>query len=1027
MSMLSESSNIVDDKGNVIEIIQSTEDRKIISIEEMPEELTQAFIAIEDHRFEEHFGIDIRRIVGSTIHNIQVGDLRAQGASTITQQLVKNLYLSNDKSFDRKFKEMYLAIEMERVLTKDQILEYYLNTIPLGQSSNGVQAAAFTYFSKDVSELTLAESALLAGIPRADSRYAPYTRVVTGNEGETDPEDIVGYVHVSGTRYTCIYNPTSVERQRVVLARMLDLEIITQSEYDDALAQDIRASLNPGQKQNTEISSYFTDYVKNQVARDLMEVYDYTYEQAENLLYTGGLTIYSTMDLEVQKILEETYDNFAENLLGSEMSGESAPYIVDWRYFRWNSDGSSSGTLDGQENILNDSGHIIYFRKDHLFTEDNEVYLNPDEYSFSDDGDLVITSKKFTLHNTIIDVVDLYTIKDNYLSVHSVGGLNIGDQFEIIESRANRGTFSISSSYLNSREDFYRIDSDERLIINNDYYYFDHGGILQPQSSAVIMDHRTGEIKALIGGRNIEVSKSFNRAVSSARQPGSIIKPVSVYMPAIDNGYTAASIIDDTPLYNDAGERWPKNWYENQSYKYWGLTTLRKSIEYSLNINAVKVLDDIGLDLSLNYLDKFGLVDLKNPENDNFITPEENRAYNDMNLAAMALGGLTRGFTNLDMTAAYGAIANDGVYREPHVYTKVTDRNGRVILEKDPESNLVVTPQVAYIMTDMLRTTVTHGLSHRAALPRDYNIEVAGKTGTTSDNADIWYVGYSPYYVGGIWIGNDNSQIKVSTGSGSTSRFWSNLMTEVHKNLPPAQFERPEGLVRVNVCADSGLLPSDLCSHDQRGSRVISEYFVRGTEPNTFCDIHVEATVCAGSGLLPNPYCPPDQLETRVFISRETLYNPLYNPNVRNVSHDSLIATYEYYQQVRDEIRNVDNLSDEEIADFYDNRVQLVNGVIVYVDDIAVVDLYLSGLRTQDYAYQVPINTCTIHNRYHWNVYHQAQDAEPSEDPDEFDEDMTPPGNDNPDNPADGLPDEGQNNQNNGNGPPPGNSNANNN
>lgn len=999
LSMLSESSTIVDDKGVVIEIIQSTEDRKIIAIEEMPEYLTDAFIAIEDHRFETHPGVDIRRIIGSVIHNLQVRDLTAQGASTITQQLAKNLYLTNDKSFDRKLKEAYLAIEMERKLTKDQILEYYLNTIPLGQSSHGVQAAAFTYFSKDVSELTLAESALLAGIPKADSRFAAFNRVVTGNDTDVDPEDIVGYVYISGTQYTCIYNPLSVERQRIVLSRMLELGRITQAEYDSAMAQDIRASLNPGQKMNTEISSYFTDYVKNQVARDLMDQYGYTFEQAENLLFTGGLTIYSTMDLSIQKILEDTYANFAEMLLG-DLTNEKVPYITEWSYFRWNANGKSSGNLDGDDNVLNENGHIVYYRKDLIFNDDNKLYLTPEEYDFNENGDLVITSKKFNLYTTTIDVVDLYVIKDNFLSVHDIGGLNIGDNFEVLESRANKGKFLISKTYLDARSDFYSLDENNNLIINDSYYYFDTLGILQPQSSAVIMDHRTGEIKALIGGRNIEVSKSFNRATRATRQPGSTIKPLSVYLPAIDTGHTAATIIDDVPRYDDKNkdERWPKNWYENQSYKYWGLTNLRKSIEQSLNVNAVYMLEDIGFDTSLKYMEKLGFVNLKDPEKDNFVTPEENRSYNDLNLAAMALGGLTKGFTNLDMTAAYGAIANDGVYIEPYAYTKVVDRNGKIILDKQIKSNIVVSPQVAFLMQDMLRTTVTNGLSYRAALPRDYNIEVAGKTGTTSDNADIWYVGFSPYYTGGMWVGNDNSQIKVSTGSGSVSRLWGNIMVEVHKNLPPAEFVRPEGLVRVNVCMDSGLLPSELCSHDQRGSRIIGEYFVRGTEPTTFCDVHVEETICVGSGLLPSPYCPLDQLEKRVFISREILYNPIYHD-----TNQAVIDAYEFYVATRDAINNSDsNLTDEQLEALFENRIEMINGIIVVVDGIAVVDLYNSGMRTQDYLFQVPINTCTIHNRYHWNVYQQSigQPQVPIEtDPDENDngdtEETTPVNNGN--------------------------------
>jgi penicillin-binding protein 1A len=295
--MLSESSVILDSKGNEIEVVQTTEEREIISLDDLPEHLKNAFIAIEDHRFEEHFGIDIRRIVGSMLHNIQVRDLTAQGASTITQQLARNLYLSQDESvldaYERKLKEMYLAIEIERSLSKDQILEYYLNTIPLGQSSFGIQSASFTYFSKDAKDLNIAESALLAGVPKADTRYAPFKRVNIADTGDVPQEDIVGYVNISGTKYACVFNQDAVDRQKTVLARMLELGYINDTEYETAMNYNIKENLSPGQKSNTEITSYFSDYVKSEVVEDLMDEYGYTYEQAENILFTGGLTIYT--------------------------------------------------------------------------------------------------------------------------------------------------------------------------------------------------------------------------------------------------------------------------------------------------------------------------------------------------------------------------------------------------------------------------------------------------------------------------------------------------------------------------------------------------------------------------------------------------------------------------------------------------------------------------------------------------------------------------------------------------------------
>lgn len=973
LGLLTESSNIVDDKGNVIEIIQSTEDRKIVTLDEIPDYLEDAFISIEDHRFEEHFGIDLRRIAGSMFHNIQVGDLTSQGASTITQQLARNLYLTSDQTFDRKLKEMYLAIEMERSLTKEQILEYYMNTIPLGQSNNGVQAASFAYFSKDVGDLTIAEAALLAGVPKADSKYAPYKKIRTGDDTDIPPEDIVGYVYVSGTKYTCIYNGLSVERQQTVLFRMHELGKITDEEYEIALAQDIRTSLNPGQKKSTEISSYFTDYVKNQVVEDLVAEYGYTYEDAESLLYTGGFTIYSTMDFDVQKTLEESYKNFAELLLG-DLEGETTPYVEEWKSFSWKSDGSSTGNLDGHDNVLNENGRYLYFKKENLLNEGYNVVLNPDEYTFDENNNLIINSKKFNLYSTVIDIVDYYTIEDNFLVTHEMGGLNIGENFEIISSYANKGEFKLTKEYIDSIEDFHTIDSEGNLVISNSNYFYDEKGIFQPQSAAVIMDYHSGEIKALIGGRNITAGKSFNRAISAERQPGSTIKPLSVYLPALDTGYTTSSMIDDVPRYNDSGQRWPKNWYEKQAYKYWGLTTLRKSVEFSLNVNAVKMLENIGFDTSLDYLNKLRLVDFKDPSQDSFVTPEENRSYNDLNLAAMALGGLTKGFTPLDMTAAYCAIANDGVYIQPYAYTKVLDGNGITILDKEVESNYVVSPQVSFLMKDILRSTVTQGLSYNAALPSEYGIEVAGKTGTTSDNGDIWFMGFSPYYVGGIWIGNDNSQLRVGTGSSSTARLWGNIMKEVHKELEPQEFLKPEGIVQVTVCSQSGLLPTELCERDPRGSSVINEYFVKGTEPTSFCKTHIEANVCTLSGMAQGPYCPLDSIEKKVFITRETLYDPMMNPLEKNESYYALLENYKLYLEIKAQIENK-NLDDATIENVYGGVVKMYDGQISHINGIAVEDLVVNGLLTQDYNYQMPINECIWHNVYHWNEYLNSQNG----------------------------------------------------
>src|SRR5699024_4361332 len=224
-------------------------------------------------------------------------------------------------------------------------------------------------------------------------------------------------------------------------------------------------------------------------------------------------------------------------------------------------------------------------------------------------------------------------------------------------------------------------DDNGNLLINEKYFFRSKDGVVQPQSATVIMDYRTGQIKSLVGGRDIEGSRMLNRATVSQRQPGSTIKPIAVYLPALDNGFTAASAIDDIPHYNGRGELWPTNW--NKSYG--GLTTLRKSVEQSVNVNSVKTVEAIGIETSMEYLSRMGIIDKENQDKNNFITREQDPVNNDENLSALGLGGMTKGLTPLEMTAAFGAIANDGTYLEPTSYTKVLDKDGNVLLENIPK------------------------------------------------------------------------------------------------------------------------------------------------------------------------------------------------------------------------------------------------------------------------------------------------------------------------------------------------------
>lgn len=850
-ALLNQTSFILDEDGHVIEKIQmkTGEYRTIVGLNKIPEHLQNAFIAIEDERFKTHMGVDPKGIVSAVVDNIKSGSLTGRGASTITQQLARNLYLTNEKQLDRKIKEAYLALQIEKALTKDQILEAYLNRIYLGQGAYGVQAAAQTYFSKDVDQLTIAESALLAGVVKSTAKYSPY-KTLKPEDFNSQNHYEVGQLDILGEKYIAVYNEEAVNRQKIVLGKMKQLGYINDEEYETALNEDIKTALKPGRKKITGISSYFTDYVKSQVINTLVNELGYTRDEAEKELFTGGLKIYSTMDVNLQHKIENIYDNFTQILFG-DPSKTKGPILVDW-------------SLDRNKNIIDEYKKIIYYNQGNILDSEYNLVLEKGTFELTNDG-LIITNKKLAPYKNNIDVGDYYTIDEKKnLVTHTMGSLALSDG---AYTKGDNGEVIISSRFLNESKDFYSIDNNGNLLISSKYFFRSKDGIVQPQSATVIMDYRTGQIKALVGGRDIEGNKLLNRATSSQRQPGSSIKPIAVYLPALDNGFTAASVIDDTPYYNHNGELWPRNWYKG----YTGLNTLRRSVQQSINVNSVKLLEAVGIDTSKEYLTRMGIINKDNPSEDSFVERTENKSNNDENLSALGLGGMTKGLTPLEITAAYGAIANQGTYNEPISFTKILDKDGNVIYEGNPHKNKVVSPEVAYIMTDILKSTVNEGIAGRARLSK---MPAAGKTGTTTDQADIWFVGYTPYYVTGVWIGNDSPAIKLSKGSSMAAQLWNNIMTKAHEGLEYKNFESPGNIVTAEICTQSGKLATELCARDPRGSTIRKEIFVKGTEPKDFCDTHIELSIDKTTNKIANEYCPPESVETRVFIKRDPPYNP---------------------------------------------------------------------------------------------------------------------------------------------------------
>lgn len=862
-----ETSLIFDKDKNLLEKVETAEYRTFVKLNKVPQFLKDAFISIEDERFYEHPGVDPKGILSSLYENFKAGGV-VRGASTITQQLIKNTFLSNEQTLTRKLKEIYLALNLETKLSKDQILESYLNMISLGQNSYGVQEASRTYFSKNVDEINIAQAALLAGIVKGPNIYQPFYRVSPLKFDETTMRKI-GETEILGEKYILVFNTKSVQRQKVILKKMLELGKINQAEYDEAINFDVAASLKPSAKKETEITSYATDYVKNQVVEDLMEKYQITKQKAQERLFTGGLRIYSTIDTKVQKDLDEVNRNFNGILLG-DVKRYKAPLLVD-------------RNLDKAGNIVDKDGNLVYYKKENLLTDDGYLFIPKGEFSINANGDLAITSSRILAYKKSTDIQDYYTIDGSKnLLTHRVGGLAVPDAYYL---RQARHSLIIKAEFFEKNDKFYKVNETGNLFISPEYFYNNKTGLVQPQSATVIMDYKTGHIVAMIGGRDVKGSRILNRATDTARQTGSSMKPLAVYLPALDNGFTAASPILDIPMITADGKVWPNNVYTG----FKGITTLRESLIYSINVSSARTLKKIGIPTSIKYLKKLGIINEENPSKDNFVQSSENKTHNDENLASLALGGMTKGVSPLDMTAAYSAIANDGVYNEPIIYTKVLDKDGNIVLEKEAKQRRVVSPQIAYVMKDILRSTAYEHTGKNAIIKGQAS---AGKTGTTDYNADFWFVGFTNYYAAATWMGNDSPKITITQNSWLAAKLWGHIMTKIHQDKESKpKFAQPDGIVKAYVCTKSGKKPNQFCSSDPRGV-VREEIFAKGTEPTETCNVHVALEVNSSNNKLATEFTPEELKITKVF----TALNPAYKPSEHN---GILPKDYSYYPPVQ--------------------------------------------------------------------------------------------------------------------------------
>ena len=593
----SQTSIAYDINGKTLSVLKGEKDVYYIEYEDIPIYVKQAIISTEDKRFYKHNGIDYRGIMRAAVAMIQEGEV-TQGGSTITQQLARTVFLSNERTWERKIEEMYIAVELEKKYSKEEILEFYLNNVYFANGYYGIEAAAQGYFGTDVSHLSLSQMIYLCAIPNNPTLYNPLTHA----------------------------DKTQARRDRI-LKSMLEDQVISESSYQTAVAEQIKTT-EPEEIKN----NYAETYTYYCATRALMELegfefqtvfsddeektaydreYQSLYDTCNKKLFTGGYRIYTSLDLDAQSQLQASVD---EVLAG------------------------------------------------------------------------------------------------------------FGEK------------------------------SDE--------------GIYELQGAAVCIDNTTGMVRAIIGGRSQDDVEGYtlNRAFQSFRQPGSAIKPLIVYTPALERGYTPDTTVVDEPIADGP---------VNGDGTYSGAMSLRQAVARSKNTIAWKIFEELTPEVGISYLEAMGFSNLD---------------ANDKRLPA-SIGGFTNGVSPLEMAKGYATIKNDGGYRNPTCIMKITDADGEVIYQADQTASVIYKENACRQMTDMLQTVITSGTGRGYSLGM---MPCAGKTGTTNDNKDGWFVGYTPYYTTSVWVGYDIPKEVPGLGGGTyPGKIWHSFMSWLHDGLEPVDFIHP--------------------------------------------------------------------------------------------------------------------------------------------------------------------------------------------------------------------------------------------
>ncbi len=744
-----QTSFIYDCNWDLITAYKGIENRVVVALGAMPKNLQYAFVAVEDARFYEHNGVDVKRIAGAFVSNMSSSS--TQGGSTITQQLIKNTQLSSEQSYKRKIQEAYLAMELEQTLTqtyeeqyvrqgmnsqaaavkakrsaKNDILESYLNTIWLGESYYGVKVAAMGYFGKELGDLSLRECAMLAGLGNSPYYYNPrrnfYTREKEG----------VDYVRITN------------DRTDYVLRRMYECEYITEAEYRAALDTSTANVLvsDPSAGDSMYPYAHYVEYAVSEVVDIFLQLEGLENTPAnrsamESKFRTGGYKVQLALDPAIQTAVQET--------------------LANWTQYP----------------------------------------------ALSDPAD-----KTYRASN--------------------------GD-----------GTYT---------------------------------EIPEPQAAAVVLDYHNGQLKAIVGSRDEPTArKTLNRATDMKMPVGSSIKPLTVYAPALEKGYSPASVVMNMPLpiagwkNNQRKDSYPKN-YGGSSFT--GPVTLRTAMQKSYNTAAAQTMMTIvGVPTAVDYLHRMGVDD----------------SHIDATPFGVTLG--SSGITPLQMAVAYGTLANGGVYLSPVSVLGIQDSEGRVVWDgmAHQERRQVFQASTAYMIVDMLKDVVSGGTGTKAKISGQ---TVAGKTGTNSDQKGVTFAGVTGYYASCLWVGHDNYKALSgkTTGSNAAAPLWQAYMAKIHKGLPgrdilsgdPSQY----GLVKVTTCKVSGLLATDACRADEDYG-VTTDYWKNGTQPTESCMMHTTERICVESGMTAGPYCTNTAARSVITIP---VGHPLYQ--FLNTGYEDTIRKY---------------------------------------------------------------------------------------------------------------------------------------